>query len=136
MDITNLFAVGAAIGLAVGGGFLFYHYKKKNLEKLFTQTYEMTKQIPKQKKNSFVLLMFRASLLSARSNKDKASISNKLNNPKYVNMQLMQMSNILKDQSKVHDKTMKRALNLLSAYQTWEIAKLTKDKQVIQDKAS
>ncbi|WP_129596203.1 hypothetical protein [Anaerophilus nitritogenes] len=136
MDITHLFAVGAIVGLAIGGGFTFFRYKKRNLEKLFTQTYEMTKQIPKQKKNSFVLLMFKESLLSSKNKKDKNSISNKLNNPKYVNIQLMQMSNILKNRSKVHDKTIQRALNLLNTYQAWETDKLTKDKQVIQDKAS
>ncbi|MBF8982570.1 hypothetical protein IZY60_03360 [Lutibacter sp. B2] len=131
MDITSVFTVGAIVILTVGAGVIFFHYKKRNLDKFFTQTCEMAKQVPKQKKNSFLLLIFKESLLSSKNKKATNSLANKLNNPKYLNIQLVQMSNILKDRSKVHDKTIKKALNLLSAYHTWEKAKLAKDKQIL-----
>ncbi|TCO79446.1 hypothetical protein [Marinisporobacter balticus] len=136
MNTTSVFTIGAILSLVVGAGVTLHRYKKKNLQKFFTQTYEMAKQVPKQKKNSFLLLMFKESLLSSKNKTATNSLANKLNNPKYLNIQLIQMSNILKDRSKVHDKTMKRALNLLGDYQTWETDKLAKDKQSIQDKAS
>ena len=136
MDITSAFTVGAIISITVVAGITFYRYKKRNFENFFTQAYEMTKQVPKQNKNSFLLLIFKESLSSSKSKIAKNSLSNKLNNPKYLNIQLVQMSNILKNRSKVKDKTIKKALKLLSTYQTWETAKFTKDKQVIQDKVS
>lgn len=136
MDITSTVTIGTIISLTIGAGVIFYHYKKRNLEKFFTQTHEMAKQVPKQKKNSFVLLMFKESLSASKNKKAKNSLSSRLNNPKYLNIQLIQMSNILKNRSKVNDKKMKKALNLLNNYQTWEAAKLAKDRQAVQNKAS
>ncbi len=136
MDINGLFTVVIILSLVVGAGAAFYYYKKRNLEKMFSQIHEEAKKVPKQKKNSFLLLMFKESLATSKKKPTATSFTNKLNNPKYLNIQLVQMSNILKDTSKVEDKTIKRALNLLSAYQTWEKSKISKDKKVVQDKAS
>lgn len=136
MDITSTFTVGAIIGITIVAGVAFYRYKKRNFENFFTQAREMAKQVPKQNKNSFLLLIFKESLSSSKNKKAKNSLSSKLSNPKYLNIQLVQMSNILKNRAKVTDKTNKKALKLLSTYQTWETAKFTKDKQVIQDKVS
>ncbi|MTI69674.1 MAG: hypothetical protein FH751_05390 [Firmicutes bacterium] len=126
MDIK--FIVGAILILVIGVTIAFYYYRKRNLEKLFNQVYESSKQIPKQKKNSFLLLMFKESLSSSRKS-NKTSISAKLNNPKYLEVQLVQMSRILKDSSKTQDKTIKRALTLLKDYKKWEKEKTTKDKK-------
>ncbi|MTI65669.1 MAG: hypothetical protein FH753_03625 [Firmicutes bacterium] len=126
MDIK--FIVGAILILVIGVTIVFYYYRKRNLEKLFNQVYESSKQIPKQKKNSFLLLMFKESLSSSRKS-NKTSISAKLNNPKYLEVQLVQMSRILKNSSKTQDKTIKRALTLLKDYKKWEKQKTTKDKK-------
>lgn len=134
MNINSMLIVGAVLSLGVGIGTTFYYYRKRNQEKLFNQVFEETKKVPKQKKNSFLLLIFKESL-SASMKKTNSSAS-RLQNPKYLDIQLVQMSNILKDSSKVQDKITKRALHLLSEYQAWEKAKLADDKKVIQDKAS
>jgi len=136
MKFTNVFIVGAILILVVGAVAAFYFYKKRNLEKLFNQIYEEAKKVPKQKKNSFLLLMFKESLSTSIKKSDKSSFSSKLQNPKYLEIQLMQMSKILKDSSKAQDKIIKRSLTLLSNYQTWEKAKMAKDKTVVQGKAS
>ncbi|MFT9493989.1 hypothetical protein [Anaerosolibacter sp.] len=136
MDMTSVFTVGAILSLGGGAGVALYYYRKRNIEKLFNQTYEMIKQVPKQKKNSFLLLMFKESLAVSKKKSDKASFSGKFNNPKFLEIQLVQMANILKNPEKVQDKTIKRALNLVSQYQAWEKLKTTENKKVIQEKAS
>jgi len=134
--MNNVLIVGVILVLVVGIVAALYYYKKRNLEKFFSQIHEESKKVPKQKKNSFLLLMFKESLSVSKKKSDKSSFSSKLQNPKYLEIQLVKMSNILKDTSKVQDKTMKRSLTLLSNYQTWEKAKVAKDKTVIQGKAS
>jgi len=136
MNINSVFTVVAILVLVVGAGAAFYYYRKRNLEKFFNQIYEESKQVPKQKKNSFLLLMFKESLSASKKKSDKSAFASRLKNPKYLNIQLVQMSRILKDTSNVQDKTIKKSLNLLSAYQTWEKAKVAKEKKVIQEKAS
>lgn len=136
MDITKVFIVGVILSLIVGLGAAFYYYRKRNLEKFFNQVYEAAKQVPKQKKNSFLLLMFNESLSASKNKSNATSFTSKFNNPKYLEIQLLQMSKILKDSSNVKDKVIKRSLSLLSAYQTWEQAKINEDKKVIQSKAS
>lgn len=126
--------VGVVLSLVAGGGIALHFYRKKNLEKLFSQTYEMVKQVPKKKKNSFILLIFKESL--AGSKKNKASLESKLNNPKFLNIQLVQMSHILKNSSNVENKIMKRSLKLLNNYQVWEKEKIAKDKKDALDQAS
>ncbi|AOY74625.1 hypothetical protein [Clostridium formicaceticum] len=136
MNIINVFTVGAILGLLISGGAAFYYYRKRNLEKFFNQIYEEVKKVPKQKKNSFLLLMFKESLSASINKSNTNSFANKLQNRKYLDFQLAQMSNILKDSSKVQDKLIKRSLNLLKDYQTWEKARISKDTKVAQDKAS
>lgn len=120
VDSKNMFIIGAIIILGIGLLIAFYHYRRRNLENLFAQVYESAKQVPKKKKNSFLLLMFKESLSASKKKSDTGSISNKLNNPKYLEIQLVQMSQILKNPSKVKDKTIKRALILLEDYKKWE----------------
>lgn len=136
MDITKVFIVGVVLSLIVGLGAAFYYYRKRNLEKFFNQVYEAAKQVPKQKKNSFLLLMFNESLSASKNKSNSTSFTSKFNNPKYLEIQLLQMSKILKDSSNVKDKVIKRSLSLLSAYQTWEQAKINEDKKTVQSKAS
>lgn len=136
MDITSVFTVGAILSLGAGVTITFYHYRKRNLEKLFSQVYETAKQTPKQKKNSFLLLMFKESLSASKHKSNTTSIAGKLNNPKYLEIQLVHMSKLLKDSSKIQDKTIKRSLRLLKDYQAWEKDKIAKDTKSIQDKAS
>ncbi len=54
------------------------------------------------------------------SKKKAAANANKLNNPKYLQIQLMQMSKILKDTTVVKDKKIKQSLQLLTEYHVWE----------------
>ena len=136
MDITSIITVGAILSAGAGLGVAFYHYRKRNVDKFFNQVYDQTKQIPKQKKNSFLLLIFKESLSASKNKSNPSAFANKLQNPKFLEVQLIQMSNILKDRSNVQDKTMKRALSLLDHYHGWEKAKQAKEKQVIQEKAS
>ncbi|MFZ5969341.1 MAG: hypothetical protein ACOYVK_19455 [Bacillota bacterium] len=136
MGNTSMLIVGTIISLGVGIGFAFYYYRKRNLEKFFNQVYEETKKVPKQKKTSFLLLIFKESLSASINKTNPSSFASKLQNPKYLDIQLVQMANILKDSSKVQDKLIKRSLDLLSHYQAWEKAKVAKDQNMIQGKAS
>ncbi len=136
MNTTSIYIISAITILGVAAVVFLYRYRKRNLQNLFTQTYEMTKQVPKQKKDSFVLLMFKKSLSTSKKNPDNGAFFNKLQNPKYLEVQLLQMSNILKNPSSVKDKKTKRALKLLSNYQAWEKSKSTKDKKEAKNKAS
>lgn len=116
----NFYIIGTILAMLVVGFFVLNHYQKKNIEKLFTEVFEASKQVPKQKKNSFLLLLFKESL-STKKSKQKEQLS-KLNNPKYLEIQLLQMSNILKDTSNVKDKKMKQSIRLLEDYLKWEKA--------------
>ena len=131
MNTTSMVIWGLVICVTIGALVALNYYRKKNIEKLFEQVYESAKQVPKQKKNSFLLLMFKESLASAKKkkkNKSKTGLE-QLNNPKYLEIQLMQMSSILKDTSKVQDKTVKSALTMLNDYLVWEKAKNSQTKQ-------
>ena len=135
MNNTTIIVVGTILILAVLGA-AFYYYRKQNLEKFYSEVFEAAKQVPKQKKNSFLLLMFKESLSASKNKKDATSFASKFNNKKYVEIQLIQMSNILKDTSKVEDKMIKRALDLLKSYQAWELAKIDNAKKATEAKAS
>lgn len=103
-------------------GFIFYlRVRRKKLYQMFEQVFESSKQMPKQKKHSFLLFMFKESVVSAKNK--NANAQNRMNNPKYVESQLLQMGSILKDPSKVTDKNMKRALQMYDAYLQWEKSK-------------
>lgn len=129
---TTIIMILVAIVLVVGGLLGLGYYRKKQLDQFFAQVYENVKQVPKQKKNSFLLLMFKESVTASKKKKKSknknATGMEQLNNPKYVEIQLIQMTNILKDPSKVEDKTIKSALQLLNDYQKWEKEKASKDK--------
>jgi len=75
--------------------------------------------------------------VSTSKKKSKSDINaNKLNNQKYLELQLMKMSKILKDGSNVQDKKTKRALSLLKNYLTWEEKKKSIDNQSKQNKTT
>ena len=136
MESTTMIIIGVVIALGIGAFFAINHYKKKNTALLFEQVYLASRQAPKQKKNSFVLLMFKETLASSFNKKKTEASTAKLNNPKYLEIQMMQMSKILKDSSNVQDKATKRALVMLKEYQAWEIEKKAKAKQAAKEKAA
>ncbi|MEA4988476.1 MAG: hypothetical protein VB095_10490 [Anaerovorax sp.] len=103
-------------------GFIFYlHIRRKRMYQMFEQVFESSKQVPKQKKHSFLLFMFKESIISVKNK--KANPQSRMSNPKFVESQLIQMESILKDPSKVTDKNMKQALQLYDAYFKWEKSK-------------
>jgi len=124
--IMTLAAIGAVIAA--------YYYKKKNLNKLFEQAHEYAKQVPKQKKNSVLLLMFMEAVSASKNKSKSAAGNNKLSNPKYFEIQLIQMSKILKSDKKGLDKKTKRAFRLLKDYQAWEEKKNSDDVKAKQNK--
>jgi len=136
MESTTMIIIGVVIALGIGAFFAVNHYKKKNMTQLFEQVYQSSRQVPKQKKNSFLLLMFKETMASSFNKKKTQTSVSKLNNPKYLEIQMMQMSKILKDSSNVQDKATKRALVLLKEYQAWEIEQKAKAKQAAQEKAA
>lgn len=136
MDMTSMIIIGVIAVLGIGAAVALHFYKKKNITKLFEQVYISSKQIPKQKKNSFLLLMFMETM-SASFKKSKTTASmNKLNNPKYLEFQLIQMSKILKDSSNVKDKKTKQSLRLLKDYMAWEQEQKAKNIQLKQNKSA
>lgn len=136
MDVTSMVTIGVVLILGIGGAVAFYFYRKRNIVNLFNHVYDASRQVPKSKKNSFLLFMFKESITSSKKKSKKATSPAKLNNPKYLEIQMMQMAHILKDSSKVKDKSIKRALNLLTEYLKWEKAKYAKAKELSQEKAS
>lgn len=136
MNSIHVFIVAAILILVVGLAVAFLYYRKRRVDQFFSQVYEQIKQVPKQKKNSFLLLLFKESLSASKNKASASSFSSKFQNPKYLEIQLVQMSNILKDSSKVQDKVIKKSLNLLTHYQAWEKIKLANDKKSTENKAS
>ena len=123
MDLTNWIMVGVSIA-AVAGLVVYYLKRQKAMYEGFEQVASILNQVPKQKKNYFILFMFRE---SARAGKNgEVNIQKKLNDPKNLELQLLQMSMILKDRSKVKDKNNKRALRMYDAYLNWEKSKKAK----------
>lgn len=119
MNSTTLFMIGVAIALMVLAVIGIRFYKKKNITKLFEQIYANAKAVPKQKKKSFILLML-VETMSATSKKARIAQAGKLNNPKYIEVQMIQMSRILSDKAEIKDKATKRSLALLNDYLAWE----------------
>lgn len=136
MDITNMVIIGAIATVGIGSAVAWYYYKRRNLVALFDHVHETSKQIPKQKKNSFRLFMFKEALSASKKKSKSTTGAGKLNNPKYIEIQMMQMSQILKDRSKVQDKTIKKSLLLLDDYLAWEEKKNAKAKQSAQEKVA
>lgn len=118
--MTAVIAIGgsAAIGL--------YYYRKRNSEKLYGQVFEQAKQVPKNKRKNFLLLMFRDSLTANKKGKSQSLAT--YSNPKYVEAQLLLMAKTLKDPSKVKDKHLKRAIALLNDFNKWERKRLEEKK--------
>lgn len=136
MDRMSMIIIGIITCLAIGAFFSIRYYKKRNLTKLFEQIYVNAKQIPKQKKNSFILLMFTEAMSASLKKSKSTSNANKLNNPKYLEIQLLQMSKILKDSSNVQDKKTKQSLRLLNDYLAWEEEQKAKAKELKQNKTA
>ncbi len=124
MDLTMWIVLGVSLVATIAGGVVFYRRRQKAMTQGFEQIAANLKQVPKQKKQSFILFMFRE---SARAGKNaSASLQNKMNDPKYVEVQLLQMNMILKDRTKAKDKKTKQALRMYDAYIAWEKMKATK----------
>lgn len=100
---------------------IYSRYRTKQLYKVFEQVYASSLQVPKQKKHSYLLFMFKEGVLASKNK--KADPQSKMNNQRYVDTQLIQMGSILKDPTKVTDKKMKQALKMYDAYIKWEKAK-------------
>ncbi len=120
--MENLGLIIFGVLLAVGVGVVFYlnYNRKRNLDKLFQQVAESLKSIPKQKKNNFLLFMFKDSMSASKKKTKSTSALEKNMSPKQLEIQMIQMSTILKDRSKVTDKKTKNALKLLDDYLAWE----------------
>ncbi len=129
METSTIITIGIVAAIAVGAAVALYFYRKKNMKNLFEQVYMNSKQVPKQKKTSFLLLMFKESVTPAKKRTGPAF--SQLSNPKMLEVQLLQMSRILKDTSKIEDKVLKRALALLTEYKTWE-----KERNALNTKAN
>jgi hypothetical protein len=128
--------IGGSTVLVIGAVVALYFSKKRNMTKLFDQAYESLKQVPKQKKKSFLLLMFMEAVSTSKKKSNSDIDANKLNNPKYLDLQLMKMSKILKDGSNNQDKKTKQALSLLKNYQEWEEKKKSSDQESKQKKTA
>jgi|GEM_PF-900053 len=128
MSNTSMIVLGIVIVLAIAAAVTYYIFRKRNLDKMFNDVYVTSKQIPKQKRTSYLLLMFQTSI-AASKNKDTTpeAAYAKLNNPKYLELQLIKMSTYIKDRAKVKDKTIKKSLQMLDAYLIWEKNKLAKE---------
>jgi len=124
MDMMNWFIIGIVLVASVAGAVVYYRKRQKQMYEGFEQIAAMLKQVPKQKKQNFLLFMFRE---SARAGKNKdVNIQGKLNDQKYLEVQLLQMSLILKDRSRTKDKKMKQALRMYDSYLLWEKSKRSK----------
>jgi len=133
MDRTSMIIIGIITCLAIGAFFALRYYKKRNITKLFEQIYMNLKQVPKGKKNSFILLMFMETMSASLKKSKSAANTNKLNNPKYLEIQMIQMTKLLKDSSNVTDKKTKQSLRLLNDYLAWEEAQKAKAKELKQN---
>ena len=136
MNSTLIMIIVIITAFAIAAFFAVRYFRKKNVEKLFEQIYDTSKQIPKQKKKNFILLMFTESMSRPIKKSKSAAHMNRLNNPKYIEIQMIQMGKILKDTSKVEDKATKRALKLLTEYLAWEEDKITKAKALKEEKTA
>lgn len=120
MNSTTMIIIGVISCIAIGLFLGLRIFKKKNMTKLFLQIHETSRQIPKQKKKSFILLMFMETMNTSLNKSKSAASMNKLSNPKYLEVQLIKMGKIIKEADKVTDKKTKQSLRLLNDYQTWE----------------
>ncbi len=124
MDMTKWIILGVVLVAIIAAAIVFFLKRQKTLNQGFEQIMGMLKQVPKQKKQSFILFTF---IESVRSQKNKnANSQKKMNDPKYVEVQLLQMNMVLKDRTKAKDKKTKRALQMYDAFIRWEKLKAKK----------
>lgn len=121
MDFNIFIVVGIIAVVLIAGYVGLIFFNKSRMSKLFEQIYQSAKQVPKQKKNSFVLLMLVETISSSR--KGSKTTSSKLNNQKYIEFQMIQMTRILNKSVSPPDKRTKQALKMLGNYQNWEANK-------------
>lgn len=120
MSTTTMIVLAVITVLVILAGIGVHFYKKKNIAKLFESIQFNMHQVPKNKKNGFILLMLMETM-TAPMNKSKAAAQmSKLNNPKYLNIQMLKMNNILSNPDDVTDKRTKQALKLHKQYKAWE----------------
>lgn len=124
MDMTILTVTVVVLGAAVGGAYFYFRRRAKDVQQLFEQVSESAKQIPQQKRSSFILFMFKESVRASKAKKGTTPRTN--SDPKQLEAQLVQMTSILKDRSKVTDKNMKRALQTYDSYKDWEKKRASK----------
>ncbi len=118
MDISIWIVIFVVLSVAVGVAVFYYRRRKNEVQQFFEQISESAKQVPQQKKPGFILLMLRESVRASKSK--KADAPRRMNDPKQLEAQLVQMASILKDRSKVSDKDMKRTLQMYDSYMEWE----------------
>ncbi len=124
MDMTVWIASSVVLAVAVGGGVFFYRRKSKEVMLMFEQISQTARQIPQQKKPGYILYMFKESIRASKTK--KGSVPRKINDPRQIEAQVVQMNSILKDRSKVTDKSMKRALQTFDSYMDWEKKRTSK----------
>lgn len=124
MDLTKWIILGVAVVALITAGVFYLRKRQKSVVAGFEQIAEMVKQVPKQKKQGFILFMFRESAKAGKSGNTK--LQSKLNDPKFMDVQLLQMNMLLKDRTKAKDKKTKQALQMYDAYMNWEKAKAAK----------
>ncbi len=117
METNTIIIIVVAVLAIVIAGIVYIRYNKKQMDEMFQQTRELIYQAPKSKKNSFLLLVFTESI---KNKKDPDAFQKKLSNQKYVNAQLVKMTQALKNRGDVTDKKLKRALGLYDNYYKWE----------------
>lgn len=118
MDISIWIGIFVVLSVAVGVAIFYYRRRKNEVQQFFEQISESAKQVPQQKKPGFILLMLRESVRASKTK--KANAQRRINDPKQLEAQLVQMASILKDRSKVSDKDMKRTLQMYDGYMEWE----------------
>ncbi len=136
MDNTSMAIIAVLAVAVIAAAVAAHYYKRKSQSKLFEQAYESSKQVPKQKKKSFLLLMFMEAVSASMSKSKSTAGVNKLNNPKYLEVQLLQMSKIIKSGTKGQNKKTKRAIRMLKDYQAWEEEKSSKETKAKQNKTA
>lgn len=122
---TKTMIIYVLIALAGSGAIAWYYYRKKSAIKLYEEVFEQAKQVPKQKRMNFLLMMFRDSVAAQ---KKKTQSMARYSNPKYVEAQLLLMNKALKDRKSVKDKNLKKALIILDNYLSWEKKKFSAKK--------
>jgi LPXTG-motif cell wall-anchored protein len=123
MESTIWIVIGVVLIAAIAGFAVYYRKKKKEMHQMFEHVQASVKQVPKQKMQSFILLMFKESVRAAKSKNPTSQV--RFNDSKFLEPQLIQMSSILKDRSRVSDKQMKHALQLYDNYAAWNKKKIS-----------